>query len=247
MTIMQKLNIYIIPILILITCSAFSQVQLFEMGKIGVNELKNSNYPDEPAVILAKISNLVIEELDGFMVTHKNYVRLKIQDSSAFDRANFVFDYYHKEGYERVRNIKGIITYPNGTQYELKNSDIERDRMDREWTRVSFNYPDVVEGSIIEYSYTINVTDVFPLEDFVFQYDVPVEYAEFTFNIEKVVDYDFEIINDTLLEPIRYGFVGKNIPAIKPDALIDNIDNYKGRIITYINQINYFKILYHAR
>lgn len=219
--------------------NAFSQVKIFEIGKIGIEELTKSNHPDAPAVILAKISNLEIQELDGFMVTHKNYVRLKIQDSSAFERANFVFDYYHKDGYERVRNIKGVITYPNGIQYQLKNSDIDRKRIDRDWTRVSFNYPDLVEGSIIEYSYTINVSDVFPLEDFVFQYDIPVEYAEFTFNIEKVVEYDFEIINEALLEPIRYGFVGKNIPAIKPDALIDNLDNYKGRIITYIDRINY--------
>lgn len=238
---MIKRYIFSLFIFFIVTNQLNAQVQNLEFGVIPLEDIQMTQYeaePDAKAVILAKKSNVEIKSYDGFSVTHKNYLRIKLLDSSSFNLGVFEFDYYSFGGYERITNIQGIVTYPDGNTYTLKNKDIKRERVSREWTKIQFEFPNLQKGAIIEYFYVISVNDIYPMEDFNFQYDIPVRYAEITYTIPKFVKYNISIINKEKATEIKNGFAMRDLPSLKSLPFTDNIDNYRGRIKLIIEGID---------
>jgi len=48
------------------------------------------------------------------------------------------------------------------------------------YSQKKFAFPNVREGSIIEYKYTMVSPYIFQLDDWKFQYEIPVKWSEFT-------------------------------------------------------------------
>ncbi|WP_445452869.1 transglutaminase domain-containing protein [Flavobacterium sp. 25HG05S-40] len=129
------------------------------------------------------------------------------------------------------------------------------DQINEYWKVKSLAFPNVKEGSIIELNYILKTENIETLPEFQFQYDIPVNNMEFIteipeFYIYKGIKKGFvEITVEDKLErasqnfnnkhgqtnsfgynQIKTKYSAKNIPAIKDESYVNNIDNYLGEI-----------------
>ncbi len=90
----------------------------------------------------------------GWFISTKIHIRKKILKKTAFDQGVVTLQYYSggtgKD--ERINNIKGA-TYNLDGKTELTKSSIFNDKLEKDFYQIKITFPNVKEGSIIEYEY----------------------------------------------------------------------------------------------
>jgi len=122
----------------------------------------------------------------------ERHIRVKIFNEKGKNQASIKIEYYGGNHYE----------YLDGVQAETINSDngkmvitkVDKKQMftqsvDRERTVLSFAFPDVKPGSIIEYKYAINSPSLGDFPDWYFQNDIPTRYSEISNAVPSEVYY----------------------------------------------------------
>lgn len=186
---------------IVILCFQFTQIPVsaqekspIKFGKISVEDIKTSVYridSNAAAVIIADVGNSYYEgnERGWFSFFHERHRRVHILKKSGYDAADIEIPLYTDGSVqEEVQSLKAV-TYnlENGTVKEIKldNKNIFTDKIDRNHIVKKFTFPDVKEGSIVEYSYTIR-SDYWNLPtNWYFQDKYPVLWSELEFNIPE--------------------------------------------------------------
>lgn len=233
--------------------------QKFELGKISKEELEQKHYPlDESAAaaILFQTGKVTYEFNNGFTTVFKVKTRIKIYKKEGYDQANQVVTYYSGE------NSSGInIKFSQAATYNLTGGKIEKTKLDDEgkfsnkvnryWTQKKITMPNVKEGSVIEFEYTITQAGVGTPEKWNFQYKIPVAYSEFITEIPEYFDYNKNqkgfIFPKVTTEKIQYNpdfqmtrttYVAQNMPAMKQEKFVSNIENYTSGISHELSYIN---------
>ena len=95
--------------------------------------------------------------------------------------------------------------------YNLVNGKIEKtklngdgefkDNVNKFWSIKKITMPNVKEGSIIEYKYTIKSPFFSNLQDWKFQQTIPVDYSEYKTIIPEYFSYNFYSRGNILLNP----------------------------------------------
>lgn len=132
-------------------------VVLFEKG-----ELKLLDYPTEISSYLDVVVRLKILTEDG-----KEYGEVEIPHSA----------------YYRLRDIEGRVTLPDGSVKVLDKESIfeERRSRSRKYFTTKLVFPAVEVGAIIDYKYEIRWDDLFYLEPWFFQSEIPKLHSEVTY------------------------------------------------------------------
>src|SRR6218665_815820 len=130
------------------------------------------------------------------------------------------------------------------------------DNINEYWRVRSLTFPNVKEGSIIELKYELKTEYLGTLPEFQFQYNIPVGNVEYVTEIPEVYIYKgiqigyvdvskeeklestSQILNDAYNQTKRIEFRQikttynvKDIPAIKEESYVNNINNYYGKIL----------------
>ncbi len=130
-------------------------------------------------VLYEKGENFVDVVKNRVRLVKKYYTRVKIFNREAFDKATIKIPIYKgKEVREHVTNIKAI-THNGGRQVHLSDSKVFTEDINERWSQVVFTMPDIKEGSIIEYEYTLESPYFFNFNGWEFQSDIPKVYSEF--------------------------------------------------------------------
>ncbi|WP_281336615.1 DUF3857 domain-containing protein [Flavobacterium eburneipallidum] len=122
------------------------------------------------------------------------------------------------------------------------------------WKEASITMPNVKVGSVIEFKYVLKSENILKFPDFNFQQDIPVNYAEYQTEIPGFFTYkaikkgflelalDSKIVRGNLIFNNKYDqsrsesvnfeqannkYVAKDIPALKEEPFVDNIENYR--------------------
>ncbi|UYQ94714.1 DUF3858 domain-containing protein [Chitinophaga horti] len=169
--------------------------------------------PDAPAVVLFDIGSTTFETDGGwFQLIFKRHRRVKIVNKNGYDAASEAIPVY-VDGMdeERLSNLKGA-TYnlENGkvVATELESKSVFKDKYDKKRALKKFTMPNVKEGSIVEYSYTITSDFLFNLQPWEFQStDYPILWSEYKVGIPSWIDYIM----------LRKGYVKEHIPD-KPET-----------------------------
>lgn len=154
---------------------------------------------------------------------------------------------------ESVEDLKATaFNMENGkvVKSKLKNSDVVKEQIDEQNWQVKFTVPNVKEGTVIEYEYTLHSQLFWRLHDWFAQCEIPVAYAcldmeipnYLIFNIEEhgiqrlactctVGSMQYKIESDPLAKPItvntnRYTCVGRNLIAMPKDQYVWNVNDY---------------------
>jgi len=263
----------------------FSNAQEFKLGKVSIAELQEKEHPKDPsaaAAILFKkgIVTFVYDQNDGFMMITEVKTRIKIYKKEGYEWANQQVSYY--TDYQAIEKLN----FSDAVTYNLVDGKIEKtkiksegefvEKINRYWSRKKITLPNVKEGSVLEYSYSIRSPRYGSFRDWYFQASIPVNYCEyntyvpeyFTYNsnhkgylapkktVEKrsnsIVLYGKERSTDTRgvvhsnvsTDKIDFNethttYLSENLPAIKEEAFVNNIDNYTSSISHELSMTNF--------
>lgn len=167
-------------------------------GKISHEELEMKFYHLDStanAVVLGEYgtSRFTYNQNKGIQVLFTRHTRIKILNTAGYPWADVEIPVYHDgNSAENVTKLKGFT-------YNLQNDKIEKSKLKSDgkfvekrsehWNVVKFTLPNVKEGSVIEYSYTIVSDFLFNLQDWEFQKTIPVAWSEYEVKVPEYFYY----------------------------------------------------------
>ena len=242
-----------INLMVFIISIQFNFSQEIDFGKVSKEELFEESYSLDQsanAVVLYRHQNtyLLSTNVNTELLT-EIHERVKIYNKEGFDYATHEIDLFKSgSARETVTKIKAF-TYniENGKIVEttLDKDQIFKNEVRYNYDQTKFTMPNVKEGSVIEYKYTIRSPFYFDIDEVRLQYDVPIKKMEV--EIRTPEGYRFNKTSKGYLsfypkvETKRDNRIGmnvvstkyflNNVPALKDESYVDNIDNYRAGVI----------------
>jgi hypothetical protein len=127
-------------------------------------------------------------------IISERITRIKILKKAGYNYASVEVPLYHKgEDAEKLSNLRGF-TYLLGAdskivKTKLESADFEEKRTDNLTVR-KFTLPNVREGAVIEYAYTVRSTFFNNYQDWTFQREVPTRWSEYRSSIPQMYHYN---------------------------------------------------------
>lgn len=246
------MNRILLLLLLFIFASSYAQVKF---GKISKEELalsKSELEPEAAAEIISKVGRYEVvynKVTEAFEVNKEVEVRVKVydKDKTPTHLLNMqVPTYIMESSKEKIFGVRAS-TYnlEDGKIKETKvsRSDIFTEKMSDYLEVHKLAFPNVKNGSILEYKYTINTTRFFDLDTWFIQDEVPVKYNRFYIQYPEFFVYkkDFrggfaeniktnrkrsEFTFSNITEELIY----ENLAALKEEPFVQNTDNLKTSI-----------------
>lgn len=284
-------NTVLIAILLIINIAT---AQDYRFGKVSKEELEETTYNNDATVdaaILYRESktyyNYVQDE--GFKKFTEVFERVKIYNKNGFNWGTKIENLYN-ENNEREERILFLKAYTYNLEEgkiideKLRKNGIFEEEKNKYWKRYKFTMPNLKEGSIIEYKYTIESPNI-DLKEAAFQYKIPIKKLVYqlkvpeyfiikkTFNIKASyvpeiiersrsrkfeVSYHSALANGGANVSAKYSKENliertyniteyiyeadlSNIPPLKTEAYVDNINNYRAVVKWEIESIKGFE------
>ncbi|WP_297331997.1 DUF3857 domain-containing protein [Flavobacterium sp.] len=255
----MRLKYYVLLHILLSAFAANSQD--FKLGRVSIEELQQQKHPLEPsapAAILNKAGYTYFVVNSGIwtMVTEVE-MRIKIYNKSGVEYAT------HELGY-LSESKKMSVNYSNAATYNLVDGKVNKTSVNKEGKfkeelneKVSIKkitFPDVKDGSVIEFKYTIRTPFIFSFRDWYFQYEIPVNNMSYKVAIPSCFVYQRYIkgyikdvkasepkmvLGKTIYNDVTVTYTATDIKPVKEEPFIDNIDNYRAAIAYELEYIRY--------
>ena len=164
------------------------------------NDLETSFYKKDStanALVIHEYGNSYFDKNDFILKTEEKH-KIKILNKEGFDKANItIYLYNGKNDKEKVKNI--IATTHNlidgkVTSTQLKKANIFEEKYNENTTLVKFTLPNIKEGSIITYSYTLESPFMFKYKGWEFQDNIPKLYSEYNTSIPANWEYNIKLV-----------------------------------------------------
>jgi hypothetical protein len=170
--------------------------QIEKFGKIKTETLEltqDKEFPDATALILFDVGDVKIEYVaDGFQISQKRHVRIKIFSKAGYKYADVVLPQYLKS-YEKFKNVSANVFNLDERgkviREKLDSKMIFDEDIDNKINRKRFTLPSVKEGTVIEYEYEIVSDRSFRIIDWDFQHEIPVKYSEYNLSYPEYFNY----------------------------------------------------------
>lgn len=176
---------------------SFAQKAPVVWGAIPPEDLKMTHYDADSsagAVVLANYGKLTFDFLaqDGDtrfeLAIHK---RIKILKKTAFEEGDIVLPFYSENKYEVINNLKAQLITSDGKVVQVNKKDIFVEKVNDQLSLKKFTFPNLIEGAVVEYKYTLSSRDLIHLEDWYFQEKIPVRWSELRMEIPSFYNYIF--------------------------------------------------------
>jgi hypothetical protein len=235
-----------------------------KFGKLSNAETKMTVYdkdPESDAVILFDKASLDFEmnqegKWDGKFQRH---TRIKIFKKEGYGIANIVIPHHRDVDVKDLNASCYNLEQGRWVETKLNPNNIVVDKLTKTWYNNKFTIPQVREGSIIEYTYTLfnNEGDYLP-SNWAFQNEMPTIWSEYRVNIpyfwrvlptlQGVQNQPLAIQEDTLEDRNERGWTWKNrilrwvqkeVPALKPEPMMSSPYNYQSRVT--LQEVRFYK------
>jgi transglutaminase-like putative cysteine protease len=264
---------YFSLLLVLLIASKIT-AQEFKLGKVSIDELTEKVHPKDsaaPAAILYKkgYTRIEFDPNDGFVTSTEVETRIKIYKKEGYNWANQAVWYYSYSGLSEKVFISDAVTYNlvggKIEKVKLKSDGIFDENINKYRNQKKITMPNVKEGSVIEFKYTIRSSSDGMIREWDFQSSIPVNFSEFkTFVPEFYVfnsrqkGYVFpKVVSEKVSKSVVFTsknrsdggayigprtsdkfdyfetqttYTGVNLPAMKEEAYVNNIDNYTSSV-----------------
>ncbi|MBC7846586.1 MAG: DUF3857 domain-containing protein [Flavobacterium sp.] len=269
----MKTNLLAIILFFAFFCSS-TYAQEFKLGKVSIAELEEKEHPKDPSAVAAILFKkgevkFIYNENEGFQVVTSVKTRIKIYKKEGYEWANQEVRYYLDNSLNESVSFSDAITY-NLVGGKIEKTKLKSDgefieKINKYWGQKKIAMPNVKEGSVIEFGYTIKTSIVSFLRDWDFQTSIPVNYSELITYIPEYYEYKsnqkgyvsiartveknrasivinskerigWDIVKTQFsqdkieFDETKTTYLGKNLPAMKEEAYVNNIDNYTSSI-----------------
>jgi transglutaminase-like putative cysteine protease len=162
--------------------------QEFKLGKVSIAELEQKIHPKDSSAVAAILytkgkARIEYDLNEGFVTLTDVETRIKIYKKEGYDWANQAVWYY------KMSSLTEKVSFADAYTYNLVNGKIEKTKLKTEGTfdetvnkfraQKKITMPNVKEGSVIEYRYTIKSPSDRLIREWDFQENIPVNYSEF--------------------------------------------------------------------
>lgn len=218
---------------VMLLCAPKAISQDFRLGKVSVAELEQKVHPKDTSAVAAVLykkgtSRMEYDQNEGFCMMTEVETRIKIYKKEGYEWANQQVWYYN------TTNLKERVFFADAVTYNLVNGKIEKTKLksDGSFDEVLSKYrgqkkitmPNVKEGSVIEFRYTIRCPNEGIVRDWDFQTSIPVNYSEF-----KVAYPEYYVF-----KPRQKGYIFPKISTLKnsKSITINSKERGTGRVST---------------
>ncbi|WP_439553568.1 transglutaminase domain-containing protein [Flavobacterium macrobrachii] len=243
-----------------------SHGQKHDLGKVTKEELLEKLHKDDTSAVAAfkfkkAKTTFNYSKNNGFVSSTEFFIKIKIYKKEGTSWGNFDIPYYI--GYENLN--KEQIEILSAYTYNLENNQIIKEKVESQskfkkvineyWAKKTIAFPNVKEGSIIELRYKFKSENLSILPEFQFQYEIPVDYAEFQtaipefylykgiksgykdIAVEQKMDRGSQSYDNEHKQTVSFSYnqinsiyKASNVKAIKNEAYTSNIENFYGKI-----------------
>jgi len=237
-------NFYLVIIFCFFSPSLFSQDK--ELGIVLIEDLEQKRHPNDTAAVAAILYKKGVVsfgyDFNGPVLVTRVKTRIKIYKKDGYEWANNVVKYFSNG------MVGENVEFFNAATYNLTNDEIIitklladahlDTKLNAYQYQKSIIFPDIKEGTIIEYEYILTSPFIRDIRDWDFQATIPVDYSEYTTILPEALTYQiikkgFEEIKIVSEKSVKFGgtevramYTAENLPAIKDEIFVDNIQNY---------------------
>jgi hypothetical protein len=260
------------------------KAQNFELGKVSLAELQEKVHPKDSSAVAAVLfekgkNSFEYSQEKGFVMITEIKARIKIYKKEGYDWASKSVRFY------LVNDAKETVSFSDAITYNLIDGKIEKTKLksdgefdevlNKYWGQKKITMPNVKQGSVIEFKYTIRSVRTGSPRDWYFQSSIPVNYSEYknyvpeyfiynanlkgfirpvvtaengsnsiTLNSKerttsnRVTQTSFSSDKIDYLET-RTTYLAENMPAMKEESFVNNIDNYTSSLVQELAMTKY--------
>ncbi|CAM3457836.1 hypothetical protein [Aequorivita lipolytica] len=230
-----------------------------EFGKPTQNEFELKSYESEPdatGIILYESGNyyaVSIVKRTAVRLVKEIHRKIKVIDAKKFDYTTVEIPYYEGYGYyaEEILDYKAI-THNGSVQNFVPENAFYKTKKSGARNVLTFTFPNVQDGSILEYRYTIVSPYFYDLEGWEFQHELPTIYSLFQtvlppnfkynrilYGNKKLTAQKTAIKKNDFLVPSNSGridtevslYAMKNVPSFTEEKYMLSKKNYISRIV----------------
>lgn len=230
-----------------------------KFGVIPMDDLKMTKYEKDTtaeAVVLLDYGDAAMAFYTSTVkLNFERHVRIKILNKEGLNWADVAIPLY-KSGNsgENVTGFKASTwNLENGrlVETEVSKSSMFKEKVNKYWDQQKFTFPNVREGSILEYTYTISSEFIFNFPDWKFQYTIPVRHSEFWALIPdfcvyqkymqgyETVGYDVKPKSTADYLAQAHHWVAKDMPAFVAEPYMTCDDDYISQIKFAVSHLNF--------
>lgn len=249
--------------------SAYSQVNYTNNeGRTTQYEMTMTEYEkdkDAEALVIYDVGEYYFQgdENQGMLLHMIRKVKIKILKQAGLKYADFEIPFYLEDyDWETIEDLKGITYNYDNSQLiktELTNKNIFEEKINENVRVKKVVFPNVREGSVIEFSYKIKTPYFFHMREWAFQWKIPVVHSQLKYRAIPYYDYayivkgtnelDELVTSEPLHNEIRFGnllykemeytFGLKDIPAFRDEQYITSPKDYMIGINFQLAKINH--------
>lgn len=218
---------------------------------------------DADAMVLLEKGEVVFQRgaRDLFSIKREVRVRYKIFNDRGFHLADVKIPYYSDGNYEKLSNIEAV-TYNMDASGKVTETKVDkksffRQKLDSRRSALTFTFPEVKAGSILEFRYNLVRESISTVDPWVFQNQIPTRISSFEISFPEYLRF---VTNTSISLPIEtkrneaqesmavtggtvrfkteeYSYKMRNIPALKAEPYMAAARDYLQRIDFQISQI----------
>ena len=189
--------------LLLCMLSFAANAQDFAYGMINGNDInvKNSSLDSNANAMVLNEYGAAAMRLNydqGYMyIDYEYHVRLKIFNKNGFEHGNVVIPLrLYKDKEDSMEELKATtLNFVDGklVRSELDKKKIFSEQKNKYLSLTKFTMPNLMEGSIIEYSYRLRIPSIFNFKTWEFQSNIPKVRSEFVATIPALYNYNVSL------------------------------------------------------
>ncbi len=238
----------------------YAQKSPIKYGDIPLEDLKMTSYAKDSsasAVVLVDYGEAYLQvNINTATLNFERHVRIKILKKEGLEWADAKINLFKSgSAEERVTNLKASTYNLEGgkvVQSSMSKDAVFKEKFNNYINIQKFSLPNVKEGSVIEYSYTV-VSEFFTeFPNWQFQYTIPVRWSEYWAIIPEFFMYErymqgYIMVNTyetkskgtNDYQATGHHWICKDVPAFKEEPHMTNEDDYVSKINFALSYIKY--------